>query len=95
MPQLYNGTQAAALATRWRRTLTADAAAVSRSAICKWVERGHLPVAGLDEHDRPLYDPTDLARAEKATRTRALRLVGIATASQNGHLPITGHTPGA
>ncbi|HEX4813355.1 MAG TPA: hypothetical protein VFV66_11445 [Nonomuraea sp.] len=79
MPQLYNGTQAAQLATKWRRTLTADAAAVSRSAICKWVERGHLKPAGLDEHNRPLYALKDLARAEQATRSRALRLVGATT----------------
>lgn len=76
---LYNGTQAAELATRWRRLLSADAAAVTRSAICKWRTRGHLPVAGLDEHDRPLYALADIAHAEKATRSRALRLVGIGT----------------
>ncbi|TQE35461.1 MerR family transcriptional regulator [Streptomyces ipomoeae] len=79
MPDLYNGTQAAALATKWRRSLTANAAAVTRSAICKWVERGHLAPAGLDEHNRPLYALADLARAERATRSRALRLVGIST----------------
>jgi len=75
--ELYSGAQAAEMATRWRRTLSADAAAVSRSAICKWVQRGHLTAAGLDEHHRPLYALADLARAERATRGRALRLVGI------------------
>lgn len=79
MPDLYTGAQAAALATRWRRTISADAATVSRSAICNWVTRGHLAPAGLDEHDRPLYDLADIARAEQATRSRALRLVGIGT----------------
>lgn len=79
MPHLYNGAQAAALATRWRRNLTADAAAVSRSAICKWVTRGHLTPAGLDDHDRPLYALADLARAEQATRSRALRHVASRT----------------
>jgi hypothetical protein len=79
MPQLYNGTEAAALATRWRRTLTANAAAVTPQAICNWRARGHLKVSGLDEHDRPLYALDDLADAEKATRSRALRLVGIGT----------------
>ncbi|MFJ9243789.1 MerR family transcriptional regulator [Streptomyces sp. NPDC101776] len=74
---LYTGTQAAALATRWRRTLSADAATVTLPAICNWRRRGHLPVAGLDEHHRPLYTLTDLAQAEKKTRPRALRLVGI------------------
>jgi hypothetical protein len=76
---LYNGAQAAEMATRWRRMLSADAAAVSRSAICQWVRRGHLAPSGLDEHDRPLYALADIARAEKATRSRALRLVGIGT----------------
>lgn len=70
--QLYNGTQAAALATTWRRMRSAGAAAVSRSAICNWRTRGHLPVAGLDERGRPLYTLADLARAEKATRDIAL-----------------------
>ncbi|WP_055525306.1 hypothetical protein [Streptomyces graminilatus] len=75
--QLYTGTQAAQLATRWRRQLSADAAAVTPSAICNWRTRGHLKVSGLDEHDRPLYALADIALAEKATRGRALRLVGI------------------
>jgi hypothetical protein len=74
---LYNGAQSAQLATSWRRMRSANAAAVSRSAICKWRARGHLPVAGLDEQGRPLYCLADLARAERATRPRALRLVGI------------------
>ncbi|WP_432135856.1 MerR family transcriptional regulator [Streptomyces sp. bgisy154] len=77
--QLYTGTQAAALATQWRRTLSADAAAVSLSAISQWRRRGHLTPAGLDDHGRPLYALTDIAAAEQATRSRALRLVGIPT----------------
>lgn len=77
--QLYTGAQAAELATQWRRIRTADAARVSRQAICNWVTRGHLQPAGLDERGRPLYAHADLARAEKATRPRALRLVGIPT----------------
>lgn len=87
MPQLYNGAQAAEMATRWRRLLTADAAAVSRSAICKWVARGHLRPAGLDHRGHPLYTHTDLARAELATRNRALRLAGISTAAA-AHRPL-------
>ncbi|WP_369279653.1 MerR family transcriptional regulator [Streptomyces bobili] len=79
MSDLYTGTQAAALATRWRRTLSADAAAVSLSAICHWVRRGHLAPAGRDHQGRPLYALPDIAKAEKATRSRALRLVGIGT----------------
>jgi hypothetical protein len=76
---LYSGTQAAALATQWRRTISHNAAAVTLSAICKWRERGHLAPAGLDERGRPLYALADLARAERATRARALRQAGIGT----------------
>jgi len=75
--QLYTGTQAAQLATRWRRMLSAGAAAVTSQAICNWRTRGHIAPAGLDEHGRPLYALADIARAEQATRSRALRLVGI------------------
>lgn len=77
MADLYNGVEAAQQATKWRRMISEGAAAVTPSAICKWRKRGHLPVAGLDEHERPLYAHADLARAERATRDRALRLVGI------------------
>ncbi|OSZ58680.1 MerR family transcriptional regulator [Streptomyces pharetrae CZA14] len=73
MSQLYNGTQAAEIATEWRRTISATADAVTRPAICNWVRRGHLSPAGLDERGRPLYALADLARAELATRERALR----------------------
>lgn len=79
MPGLYTGTQAAALATHWRRTLSADAAAVTPSAISQWKRRGHLKATGLDPQGRPLYALPDLAAAEQTTRARALRLVGIAT----------------
>ncbi|MFF0138008.1 MerR family transcriptional regulator [Streptomyces sp. NPDC005227] len=72
--QLLNGAQAADLATQWRRTISATAAAVTRPAICNWVTRGHLKPAGLDDHGRPLYALADLAKAEKTTRIRALRL---------------------
>ncbi|MEW2570480.1 MerR family transcriptional regulator [Streptomyces sp. NPDC047070] len=77
MAELYTGTQAAQLATQWRRALSANAAAVTLSAICNWRDRGHLDVAGLDDQDRPLYALDAIARAELATRSRALRLVGI------------------
>lgn len=76
---LYSGTQAAALATQWRRAISHNAAAVTLSAICKWRERGHLTAAGLDDRGRPLYALADLARAEHATRARALRLVASST----------------
>ncbi|QQM44993.1 MerR family transcriptional regulator [Streptomyces liliifuscus] len=72
MAELYNGVEAAQLATQWRRLVSAGAAAVTRSAICNWRTRGHLRVAGLDERGHPLYSLPDLARAEKATREIAL-----------------------
>ncbi|MFE6025553.1 MerR family transcriptional regulator [Streptomyces niveus] len=74
---LYTGTQAAAMATEWRRRLSADAAAVSRQAVCNWVTRGYLERSGLDERGHPLYSLANIARAELATRGRALRLAGI------------------
>lgn len=78
MPDLLTTTQAAHLATTWRRTISGTrTAAVGRTAIQMWVARGHLNRAGLDERGRPLYALADLARAEQATRPRALRLVGI------------------
>jgi hypothetical protein len=79
MSQLYNGAQAAELATTWRRTVSATAAAVTRPAICNWVTRGHLTAAGLDDRGHPLYDLRGIALAEKATRDRALRLHRRAT----------------
>jgi DNA-binding transcriptional MerR regulator len=75
--QLYTATAAARLATNWRRLVSAGAAAVTPATIRQWASRGHLKRAGLDEDGHPLYALPDLARAEKATRARALRLVGI------------------
>ncbi|MGW3711445.1 MerR family transcriptional regulator [Streptomyces albogriseolus] len=50
---------------------------MSPRTIRSWVARGHLAPAGLDERGRQLFRLADLARAEHATRDRALRLVGI------------------
>ncbi|MEV7282859.1 MerR family transcriptional regulator [Streptomyces sp. NPDC093111] len=77
MATLYTTTEAAAEATRWRRLMSAGAAEVSPITIRSWVSRGHLTPAGLDDRRRPLYAHVDVARAEAATRARALRLVGI------------------
>lgn len=79
MADLYTSAQAAALATTWRRQLSAGAAAVTPATVRQWVSRGHLNPTGLDDHSHPLYGLADLARAEKKTRGRALRLVGIGT----------------
>lgn len=76
-PLGYTTAEAAAQATQWRRMLSAGAAEVKPAAIRKWRSRGHLQPCGLDELGHPLYAHVDLARAEKATRGRALRLVGI------------------
>jgi DNA-binding transcriptional MerR regulator len=74
---LYTTAQAADRATEWRRFLTGSAATVTPAAVRKWASRGHLDPAGLDDQGHPLYALADIARAEKATRGRALRLVGI------------------
>ncbi|MFF9146339.1 MerR family transcriptional regulator [Streptomyces sp. NPDC014861] len=76
-PLLYTATQAAEAATGWRRLLSAGAAAVTPATVRSWATRGHLTPAGLDTRGRPLYARADVARAEAATRRRALRLVGI------------------
>ncbi|RSS51381.1 MerR family transcriptional regulator [Streptomyces sp. WAC01280] len=78
MPTLYTATEAAAKATDWRRLLSAGAAEVTPATVRSWAKRGHLAPAGLDDRDHPLYAHADVARAEAATRSRALRLVGIA-----------------
>lgn len=75
MPTLYTAPEAAQHATQWRRMLSAGAAEVTHTTIRSWVHRGHLAAAGLDEHGRPLYAHVDVARAEQATRARALRHV--------------------
>ncbi|MDG9705568.1 hypothetical protein [Streptomyces sp. DH37] len=69
--------EAAEVATKWRRWLTAGASAVTVSTIRSWVARGHLKVTGLDERGTQLFKRKDLARAEHATRGRALRLAGL------------------
>jgi hypothetical protein len=74
-------TQAAALAHTWRCIASGGrASVVGKPTICNWRDRGHLKPAGLDPSGRPLYRPEDLARAELATRERALRKVGIGSA---------------
>lgn len=75
----YTAPEAAQLATTWRRLVSAGAAAVTPATIRQWATRGHLAPCGIDDHGRRLYALPDLARAERATRARALRLVGIGT----------------
>lgn len=52
-------------------------AGVTVAAICKWRERGHLPVATdedgneiRDKQGRPRYRLLDVAKAENATKQR-------------------------
>ncbi|MET9952376.1 MerR family transcriptional regulator [Streptomyces sp. NPDC006339] len=81
MGALYTAAEAAEHATRWRRIMSAGAAAVTPATIRSWASRGHLTPTGLDERGHPLYAHADVARAEAATRARALRLVGITQSS--------------
>ncbi|MEU0309767.1 MerR family transcriptional regulator [Streptomyces cyaneofuscatus] len=74
---LLTTAQAAAHAHRARQALSAGAAAIRPTTIRGWASRGHLPRTGLTENGHPLYALADVARAELATRGRALRLVGI------------------
>ena len=84
MATLYTATEAASHATRWRRLMSAGAAAVTAATVRSWASRGHLAPAGLDDSGRPLYAHADVARAEQATRARALRLVGIPQTPPSG-----------
>lgn len=70
--ELLTGAEAAREATQMRQTISGGTAKVSRSAICKWVKRGHLKPAGLDERGHPLYDIDHVVAAERATRDIAL-----------------------
>ncbi|MGW4250323.1 MerR family transcriptional regulator [Streptomyces californicus] len=74
---LLTTAQAAAHATQARRFFSAGAAAIRPTTIRDWAARGHLARSGLTDRGHPLYDLADVARAELATRARALRLVGI------------------
>lgn len=76
-PPVYTTAEAAEAATGWRRMVSAGAAAVTPATIRQWASRGHLTQCGRGPRGHPLYALPDLARAEKRTRPRALRLVGI------------------
>lgn len=74
---LLTTAQAAAHATRARRLLSAGAASICPATVRSWARRGRLERAGLTPDGRPLYRLADVAIAERDTRARALRLVGI------------------
>ncbi|MFG3426160.1 MerR family transcriptional regulator [Streptomyces californicus] len=68
----------AAHADRARQALSTGAAHVLPATIRQWASRGHLTATGIAADGRTrTYRLTDVARAELATRARALRLVGI------------------
>jgi hypothetical protein len=74
---LLTTAQAAAHADRARQFLSAGAAHIRPCTIRQWASRGRLHRAGLTEAGHPLYRLADVATAERDTRGRALRLVGI------------------
>ncbi|MET7648357.1 MerR family transcriptional regulator [Streptomyces sp. NPDC005426] len=74
---LLTTAQAAAHAHRARQLLSAGAAVICPATVRSWAKRGRLSRAGLTADGRPLYRLADVARAELATRGRALRLVGM------------------
>ncbi|WP_326755112.1 helix-turn-helix domain-containing protein [Streptomyces hirsutus] len=54
---------------------TADLTGVSVVTVYSWVRRGHLKVEGLDHRGQKLFRHIDVARAEKATRAKAKRVL--------------------
>ncbi|MFG2589067.1 MerR family transcriptional regulator [Streptomyces sp. NPDC048438] len=85
--ELLTTAQAAAHADRGRQLLSAGAAHIRPCTIRQWASRGRLERAGLTEAGHPLYRLADVARAELATRSAALRLVGIPEAHTGPSLP--------
>ena len=51
----------------------AELACVKMDTVRKWVRRGHLERAGLDENGWPVDRAVDVAKAEYKTRERARR----------------------
>ena len=43
---------------------------ITRAAICNWVRRGHLRVAGIDHAGRKTYRKLDLEKVNHATMQR-------------------------
>lgn len=76
-PTWLTATEAAEHATQARRYLSAGAAEVTERTVRSWVARGHLTPAGLNDDGLQVFRLGDVGRAEQATRSRALRLVGI------------------
>ncbi|WP_346731480.1 MerR family transcriptional regulator [Actinacidiphila reveromycinica] len=85
--------QAVDHANRIRALCSAGNAGCTERTLRSWVARGHLPVAGLDDGGRQLFTLADVARAELATRARALRLASTPGAAPRRGLPhVTGQS---
>ncbi|MGW4437025.1 helix-turn-helix domain-containing protein [Streptomyces sp. NPDC004596] len=56
----------------------ADLTGVSLQTIYSWERRGHLKVEGLDHRGQKLFRHLSVARAEKATRAKAKRVLAPA-----------------
>ncbi|MCM1941784.1 helix-turn-helix domain-containing protein [Streptomyces sp. G3] len=53
-------------------------AGVSVQTVYSWIRRGRLEVTGLDHRGQKVFRLLDIARAEKATRARAKRVLAPA-----------------
>lgn len=53
----------------------ADLTGVSPQTVYSWIRRGHLEVEGLDHRGQKLLRHIAVARAEKATRAKAKRVL--------------------
>ncbi|MGW5198623.1 helix-turn-helix domain-containing protein [Streptomyces spiralis] len=53
----------------------AELTGVSIVTVYSWVRRGHLKVEGLDHRGQKLFRHLDVAKAEKATRAKAKRVL--------------------
>ncbi|MFE5191437.1 helix-turn-helix domain-containing protein [Streptomyces sp. NPDC056628] len=53
----------------------AELTGVSIVTVYSWVRRGHLKVEGLDHRGQKLFRHFSVARAEKATRVKAERVL--------------------
>jgi len=63
----------------------AESAGVRPSTIRSWVARGWLARRGLSERGHPLYDPDDVARAEKVVKANGLRTSGVDPRTRRKH----------
>jgi hypothetical protein len=77
MTTWFTADQAAAHVNSVRAALSAGYAGCSERTIRSWVARHHLVAEGHDADGHQLFTLAAVAEAEKATRARALRLVGI------------------